>query len=71
MTEKEPPPEEKDAETMGADDPYDLKGLLKRLGGSQSDHWNKVLIDQTVHTLGSTAPMERHESAAIVQPLPD
>jgi hypothetical protein len=52
MTEKEPPPGEKDAETMGADDPYDLKGLLKRLGGSQSDHWNKVLIDQTVHTLG-------------------
>ena len=52
MTEKEPPPGEKDAETMGADDPYDLKGVLKRLGGSQSDHWNKVLIDQTVHTLG-------------------
>jgi hypothetical protein len=26
----------KDAETMGADDPYDLKGLLKRQGGSQS-----------------------------------
>jgi hypothetical protein len=23
---------EKDAETMGADDPYDLKGVLKRLG---------------------------------------
>jgi hypothetical protein len=56
MTEKEPPPGEKDAETMGADDPYDLKGLLKRLGGSQSDHWNKVLIDQTVHTLGHNRP---------------
>ena len=32
MTEKEPPAGEKDAETMGADDPYDLKGLLKPLG---------------------------------------
>ena len=52
MTEKEPPAGTKEPETMGADDPYDLKGLLKRLGGSQSDHWNKVLIDQTVHTLG-------------------
>ena len=36
---------------VGLDDPYDLKGVLKRLGGSQSDHWNKVLIDQTVQTL--------------------
>ena len=68
MTEKEPPPGEKDAETMGADDPYDLKGLLKRLGGSQSDHWNKVLIDQTVHTLGlnrcdGEARERRHRAA--------
>ena len=68
MTEKEPPPGEKDAETMGADDPYDLKGVLKRLGGSQSDHWNKVLIDQTVHTLGlnrcdGEARERRHRAA--------
>ena len=68
MTEQEPPPGEKDAETMGADDPYDLKGLLKRLGGSQSDHWNKVLIDQTVHTLGlnrcdGEARERRHRAA--------
>ena len=68
MTEKEPPAGEKDAETMGADDPYDLKGLLKRLGGSQSDHWNKVLIDQTVHTLGlnrcdGEARERRHRAA--------
>jgi hypothetical protein len=43
MTEKEPTAVAKDAEMVGAEDPYDLKGLLKRLGGSQSDHWNKVL----------------------------
>src|SRR4029077_4780631 len=64
MTEKEPPPGEKDAETKGADDPYDLKGLLKRLGGSQSE----VLIDQTVHTLGlnrsdGEARERRHRAA--------
>jgi hypothetical protein len=68
MTEKEPPAGANDAETMGADDPYDLKGLLKRLGGSQSDHWNKVLIDQTVHTLGlnrsdGEARERRHRAA--------
>ena len=68
MTEKEPPAGEKDAEMVGADDPYDLKGLLKRLGGSQSDHWNKVLIDQTVHTLGlnrcdGEARERRHRAA--------
>jgi hypothetical protein len=39
------------AEGNDADDPYDLKGILRRLGGSQSDHWNRVLIDQTVQTL--------------------
>jgi hypothetical protein len=52
MTEKEPIAGRKDPEMVGPDDPYDLRGVLKRLGGSQSDHWNKVLIDQTVYTLG-------------------
>jgi hypothetical protein len=28
--------------TVVADDPGDLKGTLKRIGGSQSDHWNIV-----------------------------
>jgi hypothetical protein len=32
-------------------DPYDLQGGLKRFGGSQSDHWNRLLIDQAVQTL--------------------
>ena len=68
MTEKEPLAGGKDPEMMGAEDPYDLKGLLKRLGGSQSDHWNKVLIDQTVHTLGlnrsdGEARERRHRAA--------
>ena len=29
----------------------DLKGVLKSLGGSQSDHWNNLLANQTVQTL--------------------
>ena len=36
---------------VGTNDPKDRKGRLKRLGGSQSDHWNNVLANQTVNTL--------------------
>jgi hypothetical protein len=53
---------------MGADDPYDLKGLLKRLGGTIGIRFSS--IKPFTHS-GSTALMERHESAAIVQSLPD
>jgi hypothetical protein len=28
-----------------------LKGALKRIGGSQSDDWNNILLDQTIRTL--------------------
>jgi hypothetical protein len=63
MTEKEPPAGGKDAETMGVADPYDLKGVLKRLGGSQSDHWNRF---------SSIKPFKHSGSGTrIVQPLPD
>jgi hypothetical protein len=34
-----------------ASDGKDLKGKLKRLGGSRSDHWNNVLANQTVNAL--------------------
>src|SRR5262245_14237150 len=37
--------------TVVADDPNDLKGTLKRIGGSQSDHWNNVLANQTINGL--------------------
>jgi hypothetical protein len=33
------------------DDPENNKGRLKRIGGSQSDNWNNVLINQTAKTL--------------------
>ena len=36
---------------MVADDPDDLKGTLKHIGGSQSDHWNNVLGYQAFGTL--------------------
>src|SRR5262249_44815349 len=37
--------------TVVANDPDDLKGRLKNIGGSQSDHWNNILANQTVQTL--------------------
>jgi hypothetical protein len=37
--------------TVVADDPDDRKGRLKNIGGSQSDHWNNILANQTVQAL--------------------
>ena len=34
-----------------ANDPEDLKGTLKRIGGSQSDNWNNILANQAVQAL--------------------
>ncbi len=37
--------------TVVVNDPNDLKGRLKALGGSLSDRWNSILTNQTVQTL--------------------
>jgi hypothetical protein len=37
--------------TVIANDPHDLKGVLKQIGGSQSDRWNNALANQAVQTL--------------------
>jgi hypothetical protein len=37
--------------TVRPDDPDHLKGELKRIGGSQSDRWNNILVNQTIQTL--------------------
>ncbi|QOG17595.1 hypothetical protein [Bradyrhizobium sp. SEMIA] len=37
--------------TRVANDPEDRKGRLKDLGGSQSDHWNKILANQALQSL--------------------
>jgi hypothetical protein len=50
MTEKKTAKETK-ASTVIANDPDDLKGALKSIGGSQSDHWNNLLANQTVQAL--------------------
>ncbi len=39
------------AKTVVADDPDNLKGTLKRIGGSQSDHWNNILANQAINSL--------------------
>jgi len=37
--------------TVVVDEFDDLKGTLKHIGGSQSDHWNNVLGNQALETL--------------------
>jgi hypothetical protein len=34
-----------------ANDPDDLKGTLKNIGGSRSDHWNNILANQAIQAL--------------------
>src|SRR5208282_5363205 len=42
---------DKRAKTVVANDPDDLKGTLKHIGGSQSDQWNNILANQAVNSL--------------------
>jgi hypothetical protein len=37
--------------TVVANDPDDLKGALKNIGGSRSDHWNNTLASQAIQAL--------------------
>ena len=51
MTGRKPNRGGKQAKTIIANDPGALKGVLKQIGGSQSDHWNSVLAAQAIQTL--------------------
>jgi hypothetical protein len=41
----------KDAQTLKAIDPASGEGELKRIGGSQSDTWNNLMVNQVIRTL--------------------
>src|SRR5262249_44129636 len=49
------------AKIVYADKPEDQKGILKRIGGSQSDRWNNTLANQAVQALWlkNSSPDER------------
>jgi hypothetical protein len=55
--------------TVIADDPDDRKGRLKCIGGSQSDHWNNILANQTINSLwlkhSDDETQEKQFSAAV------
>jgi hypothetical protein len=58
--------------TLIANDPVALKGSLKAIGGSQSDHWNNILANQTVKTLWlghSDEESRTHQYSATVAAL--
>jgi hypothetical protein len=56
--------------TVVANDPDDLKGALKSIGGSKSDHWNDLLanhisddsnpVDQARGPINARSAVERH-----------
>jgi hypothetical protein len=48
MSTKKTAADGKKATTIVANDPDDLKGTLKNIGGSMSDHWNNLLANQKV-----------------------
>ncbi len=56
MNEKKPMPR-----TVVANDPEDRKGLLKNVGGSESDNWNSTLANQAAQALWlkNSSPEER------------
>ena len=49
--------------TVVVNDPDDLKGTLKNIGGSRSDHWNNILANQAVQALWvkNSSPEERNK----------
>jgi hypothetical protein len=51
MRGKKPAGRDRKATTVVANDPDDLQGALKSIGGSQSDNWNNILANQAVETL--------------------
>jgi hypothetical protein len=52
MSAKKPSADDnKKPTTVVANDPQLLKGMLKCIGGSQSDHWNNILVDQAFQSL--------------------
>jgi len=55
--------------TVVANDPNDLKGKLKKIGGSRSDHWNSTLANQTLKALwlehSDPATQEKQYSATV------
>lgn len=69
MKANKPAVDDKKVTTIVANDPDDLKGTLKRIGGSQSDHWNNILVSQTLQALwikhSEKEALDRQYSAAV------
>ena len=65
-----PAPGGEKSKTVVVNDRDDLKGTLKRFGGSQSDHWNNIVANQAVQSLwlknSDTATKDRQISATFV-----
>jgi hypothetical protein len=58
-------PGENDVKSLVAEDPDELKGTMKALGGSRSDHWNDTLGNQALRTLWTAYSDERIKNRQI------
>jgi hypothetical protein len=70
MRGKKPAGRDRKATTVVANDPDDLQGALKSIGGSQSDNWNNILANQAVETLWLKNPMRKLATGNVAQPSP-
>src|SRR5262245_15389667 len=62
-------PADENATTINLTDPESFEGTLISLGGSKSDHWNNILVGQTIQTLAikhsDKATRDRQYKAAV------
>jgi hypothetical protein len=58
-------PGENDVKSLVAEDADELKGTMKALGGSRSDHWNDTLGNQALRTLWTAYSDERIKNRQI------
>lgn len=66
MSARKRPANDKKAITLVANDPGDMKGALKHIGGSQSDQWNNIVANQAIQALWMTHsdPETRHKQCS-------
>jgi hypothetical protein len=59
------PVDDNKAKSLVAEEPDELKGTMKPIGGSRSDHWNHILGNQALKTLWTAQSDEKTQNRQI------
>ena len=59
------PVDDNKAKSLVAEEPDELKGTMKPIGGSRSDHWNHILGNQALKTLWTAQSDEKTRNRQI------